>query len=83
MGLWLAVTPKVKFYALVALAFVLGLLRWRSVSVSNALARAEAKRLEMHVEAMRAAKEVENEIEVLDDVGLAARASKWLRNTSK
>jgi len=32
------------------------------------------------IDSMRTAREVEDEIESLDDVGLGERASKWLRN---
>ena len=32
------------------------------------------------IDSLRVAREVENEIETLDDTGLGERASKWLRN---
>lgn len=69
-----------KIYGLVVLAFVLGLLRWRSVAVDAALAEAEAERNKRRLDAIEKAAEVRNEVEIMDDTGLSTRASKWLRN---
>jgi len=35
------------------------------------------------LDAMRVAKEVEDEVEILDDVGLSDRAARWLRNDNQ
>jgi|TARA_R110000822_G_scaffold13277_6_gene47208 hypothetical protein len=83
MGGWLAITPKVKLYALIALAFVAGLFRWRAVAISNALGKAKAAQLENRLRAIQTAKEVENEVGELDDTDLAARAAKWVRGANK
>lgn len=39
----------------------------------------KAKETEQRLEDMKEAQEVRNEVEKLDDAGLAARASRWLR----
>lgn len=77
---WLAVIPlRWKFYALVAGAFLIGILGMRARWIDNALAKEEAKRTEARLEAVRKANEVRRDVEILDDTGLANRASRWLR----
>ena len=80
MGGWLALIPfKVKVALLVGAAFVIGLLRWRSVAVEKALQDLRDKQDLQRANNIRAAVETKHEVETLDDVGLAARASEWLR----
>ena len=80
MGGWLALIPfKVKVALLVGAAFVIGLLRWRSVAIEKALQDLRNKQDLQRANNIRAAVETKHEVETLDDVGLAARASKWLR----
>lgn len=69
-----------KIYGLLGLAFVMGLLKWRSIAVDAALAEAEAEHNKRRLDAIEKAAEVRNEVEILDDTGLSTRASKWLRN---
>lgn len=70
---------RLKLYAIAGAAFVLGLLgiywRGRSDGASSERASATKQRLDQLLEA----KEVENEIEILDDVGLGERAGRWVR----
>lgn len=42
----------------------------------------EAKQTEKRLEDVKQAQEVRDEVEILDDAGLAARASKWLRGNN-
>ena len=70
---------RLKLYALLALAFVLGVLGLRFLWVNEGIQKAEAKRNEKRLEAIRKANEVENEVEALDPDTLRKRASKWLR----
>lgn len=80
MGGWLALIPwRVKVAAVVAAAFVLGLLRWRSAAVERALERARQEQETHRLNAIMDAQKVKADVETLDDVGLAARASQWLR----
>jgi len=81
MGLWLALNPRIKLYAIGAVVFIAALLKLRHDAVSKALYKMQADQAEKRIDAMRAAKEIENEIEVLDDSGLADRASKWVRES--
>ena len=80
MGGWLALIPwRMKVAAVVAAAFVLGLLRWRSVAVEKALEKARQEQETYRLNAVMDAQKVKADVEILDDVGLAARASKWVR----
>ena len=80
MGGWLALIPfKVKVGLVVGAAFVVGLLRWRSAAVERALEDLRIEQALQRAERMRVAEETKNEVQSLDDVGLGARASKWLR----
>jgi len=81
MGLWLALNPRIKLYAIGAAVFIAALLKLRHDAVSKALYKMQADQAEKRIDAMRAAKEIEDEIEVLDDSGLADRASKWVRES--
>lgn len=80
MGGWLALIPlKVKIGLVVGAAFVIGLLRWRSAAVERALEGLRQQQALQRSENVRTAGEVKHEVETLDDVGLGARASQWLR----
>jgi hypothetical protein len=70
---------RLKIYAIGAVVFIAALLKLRHDAVSKALLNLQADQAEKRIDAMRAAKEIEDEIEVLDDSGLADRASKWVR----
>lgn len=77
---WLALIQlRWKLYALVAGAFLFGILGMRSRWIDNALAKEEARRDEARIEAMREANGVRRDVEVMDDTGLSDRASRWLR----
>lgn len=66
-------------FAAAAAAVVAAYFRGRS----EANADAKLKGYEDTLDKMRTAREVDREIEVLDDTGLADRASKWLRDAGK
>ena len=72
---------RIKLYAIGAVVFIAALLKLRHDAVSKALYKMQADQAEKRIDAMRAAKEIEHEIEVLDDSGLADRASKWVRES--
>jgi hypothetical protein len=70
---------KVKLYfaALgVGLAVVWQIVRVIRKSERNDI---ERERANARIDAMKVAQEVRDEVEILDDAGLADRASKWLR----
>lgn len=70
---------RFKIYGIIAVGVVLGLLGWRSAGIKAALEKAEAEEKERRLGQMRTAKEVEDEVEGLDDAGLRKRASRWVR----
>lgn len=69
-----------QLYAAIAAAFVLGLLGIRSAWISQGESRARAAIAESRAKAVRAANEVENEVEALSTDDLRRRASVWVRN---
>lgn len=72
---------RLKLYAIGAVVFIAALLKLRHDAVSKALLDLQADQAEKRINAMRAAKEIEDEIEILDDSGLADRASRWVRES--
>lgn len=73
------VGARLQLYALIGLAFIAGLL-----GIYKAGARAGVDRMRQKIDQQRldnfaTAKEVSDEVEILDDTGLSDRASKWLR----
>jgi hypothetical protein len=72
---------RLKLYALGIAVFIAALLKLRHDAVSKALLNLQADQAEKRIDAMRAAKEIEIEIEILDDSGLADRASRWVRES--
>lgn len=70
---------RLQIYAAALLAFVLGLLRWRSAYADAKLAEMSRKQAEVRLDAALKQMEREYEIETLGDVGLGERAAKWLR----
>lgn len=71
--IWLAAAVAV------GVAFIAAYLRGRSDEKVDSKLRGYEDTLDK----MRTAREVDREIEVLDDTGLADRASKWLRDAGK
>jgi hypothetical protein len=75
-----SVPRRYKLYALVATAFVMGLLRWRNAAVERAITNVRSEQQRARDKALRTARGVRDEVKLLDDVGLAERASRWVRN---
>jgi hypothetical protein len=72
------VIARIKLFFVTAGAFLLmGLTTWLSLKRASA-ANAEAKEAKRDLKTVQRAQEIRDEVEILDDVGLAARASKWL-----
>jgi len=74
-----SMTLRLQIYALALLAFVAGLLHWRSAYVDAKLNEMARKQAEVRLDAALRKMEREHEIETLGDVGLGERATKWLR----
>lgn len=71
---------RFKIYGIIAVGVVLGLLGWRSAGIKAALEKAEAEEKERRLDQIRTAKEVEDDVESLDDNSLRQRASRWVRD---
>lgn len=72
-----------RIYVVIAVAAILALLRWRSAAVERAVAQIDLRIAEDRLVAVRAAQEVRDDVEILDDGGLANRASRWVRETDR
>ena len=72
-------TLRLQIYALALLAFVAGLLHWRSTYVDAKLNEMARKQAEVRLDAALRKMRIEHEIETLGDVGLGERAAKFLR----
>lgn len=73
---------RVKLVAAVAVAFMFGLLKWRSAAVDRALEDLRQEQETRRMNAVLEAQEVKKDVETLDDVGLGRRAARWLRDGS-
>lgn len=81
--MWLAgfqIPLRYKLYLLAAAAFVFGLFHWRNSAVENAIHKLEQKQRDEADKARKTSREVRDEVEILDDVDLYGRASRWVRN---
>lgn len=72
-----------KLWALVALAFLLGVLGIRARWVSEGESKMRAKVAEQRRQAIREANEVRDEVEALDHDTLKQRASRWVRGPQR
>jgi hypothetical protein len=73
---------RLQFYFFIGAAFVLGVLGIYASGVQRGVDRTKRKIDERRLENMRTAKEVKDEIEILDDVDLVRRAQRWVRKDS-
>lgn len=71
---------RLQLYGLIGLAFIAGLIGIYAAGIQRGVDKQKAKIDQTRLDNIAEAKKVENEIEILDDVGLSERASKWLRN---
>ena len=72
-------TMRLQLYLFVGLAFVAGLLRWRSAYADAKLAEIDKQIASDRLDAALRKIRIDHEIETLGDVGLGERAAKWLR----
>ena len=76
-------TMRLQLYLLVGLAFVAGLLRWRSAYADAKLAELDKRIASDRLDATLRKMEIEHDVETLGDVGLGERAARWLRPADK
>lgn len=74
---------KWKLYALIALAFVLGLVGLRAKFISDGEEKLRAKIDADRISAIREANDVRNEVEALDRDTLQSRARRWVRGPKR
>ena len=74
---------RIQLYLFIGAAFVLGAVGIYASGVQRGIDRTKRKIDEQRLGNMQTAKKIEDEIEILDDSGLADRASEWVRNPRK
>lgn len=74
---------RLRLYAAAVGAFIVALVLAFLGGRRSGINEGKVKSTQDTLDKMRTAKEVENEIEILDDVGLADRASKWVRESDQ
>ena len=72
-------TMRLQLYLFVGLAFVAGLLRWRSAYADAKLAEIEKQIAADRLDAALRKMEREHEIHNLGDAGISERAARWVR----
>lgn len=77
------VGARLQLYALLALAFIAGILGIYASGVQRGIAKQQAKIDARRLDNYRTAKEAADEIEALDDPYLVDRANQWLRNDDR
>lgn len=73
------ILSRIQLYLLIGAAFILGVLGIYASGVQRGIDRTQRKIDERRLDNMRIAKDVEDDVEILDDVDLAARAKRWVR----
>ena len=74
---------KLQLYALIALGFALGLLGIYSSGIARGQDKIKRKMDEKLIDDMRTAKEVNDEVNSMDDTRLADLARKWVRSNKE
>ena len=70
---------KIQLYGLVAAAFILGLLGIYSAGISRGQDKIRRKIDEKRLNNLQTHKDVDDEIDTLNDTSLADRANQWVR----
>jgi len=71
--------PKLQLYGLIAVSFILGLLGIYSAGVARGQDKIKRKIDEKRISNLKTQKEIDDEINSLDDPYLVDRARKWVR----
>ena len=70
---------RIQLYLLLGAAFILGAVGIYASGVQRGIDRTQRRIDGRRLDNMRTAKDVKDDVEVLDDVDLAARARRWVR----
>jgi len=74
---------KLQLYGLIAVSFILGLLGIYSAGVARGQDKIKRKLDQKLIKDMRTSKEIDDEINQLDDPYLVDRASQWVRKDNE
>lgn len=74
---------KLQMYGLIAVTFVLGLLGIYSAGVSRGQDKIKRKLDQKLIDSMRTAKDIDDEIDTLNDTSLADRSNQWVRKDNE
>ena len=72
---------RIQLYLLIGAAFILGVVGIYFSGVQRGIDRTKRRIDEQRLDNFRAAMEVEDEIESMDDMHLAERANEWVRES--
>ena len=72
---------RIQLYLFISAAFVLGVLGMYASGVHRGIDRTQRKIDARRLHNLKTAKDVEDEIQILDDVDLARRAQRWMRGS--
>jgi hypothetical protein len=71
---------RIQLYLFIGAAFVLGAVGIYASGVQRGIDRTQRRIDKQRLDNMKTAKDVKDEVEILDDVDLARRAQRWVRN---
>ena len=71
---------RIQLYLFIGAAFILGAVGIYASGVQRGIDRTQRRIDKQRLDNMKTAKDVKDEVEILDDVDLARRAQRWVRN---
>jgi len=74
---------KLQLYGLIALAFIAGVFGIYASGVQRGIDKTKRKIDEKRLANMKTAKEIDDEIQSLDDTGLVNRSREWVRKDNE
>ena len=74
---------KLQLYGLIALAFIAGVFGIYASGVQRGIDKTKRKIDEKRLANMKTAKEIDDEIQSLDDTGLVNRSREWMRKDNE
>jgi hypothetical protein len=72
---------RIQLYLFIGAAFVLGAVGIYASGVQRGIDRTQRRIDKQRLDNMKTAKDVKDEVEILDDVDLARRAQRWVRKS--
>jgi hypothetical protein len=72
---------RIQLYLFIGAAFILGAVGIYASGVQRGIDRTQRRIDKQRLDNMKTAKDVKDEVEILDDVDLARRAQRWVRKS--